>query len=109
MGMSMTGGFFNRLFSGGAHVNPADGLVEVGDRFFQVGMGTTVWVVERECSQGTCNIKHVVIHRHGSFPDSKIISVDTLLDASMYRRDRRDHDVITPSVHSRRKLDRPRV
>ena len=108
MGVMMTSGFFNRLFSGGAPANPADLNVEVGDRFFQVGMGTTVWVVERECSQGTCNIKHVVIHRYGTFPDSKIISVDTLLDNSMYRRDRRDHDLSNPSDHSRRKLDRPR-
>ena len=95
---------FRRIFGGGTP--PAtDKPVELGDRYFQVGMGKAVWVVERICESNNCDIQHVVIHRVGTFPDTKIISVSTLHNPTMYRLDRRVSDDPDGAKNKRRKTD----
>ncbi len=81
--------------------------IEVGDRFFQVGMGLTVWTVDRLFHTETCDIPHAVITRSGSCPDSKILSANTLGDTSLYRRDRREPNAINESRKTRRHQDPP--
>ncbi len=103
---------WQRFFGGSSSgAGLPDQTVDVGDRFFQVGMGPSVWTVERVCSPGSCKIPHVVITREGSFPDSKIISSLTLMDADKYRRDRRGPDAGTEEDEAknpgRRRTDRP--
>lgn len=84
-------------------------FVELGDRFYQVGMGSAVWTIERICETKNCDIPHVVIHRGGAFPSTKILSVVTLMDTSLYRRDRRDPERENQSEKRRRKDDPPKL
>ena len=81
--------------------------IQVGDRFFQVGMGPTVWVVERICVTETCKIPHAVITRAGAVPGSKIISTETLADSTLYRVDRRVGAGTADDDNRRRHSDPP--
>lgn len=94
----------------GLGVNGAGGRsteVEVGDRFYQSGMGPSVWTVERICTPEACDIQHVVIARGGSFPDNKVVSAMTLQDTSLYRRERRDPVFSNETENRRRHMDPP--
>lgn len=81
------------------------GEIEIGDSFIQVGMGPSVWVVERFCSPKACEIPHVVITREGTTAGSKIISAATLADASLYRMDRRSAVAENETDSRRRRTD----
>ncbi len=82
-------------------------IVEVGDRFYQSGMGPSVWTVERICTPEACDIQHVVIARGGPFPDNKVVSAMTLQDTSLYRRERRDPVFNNETENRRRHMDPP--
>lgn len=103
-------GLLKRMFDHSPDV-PAQESVAVGDRFFQVGMGNCVWTVVRICARGQTRMDHAVIERTGSFPDSKILSVNTLLNPSLYRPDRRGGSDGPPpaGVEGRRKSDPVRL
>ena len=82
-------------------------IVEVGDRFYQSGMGPSIWTVERICTPKACDIQHVVITRSGPFPDNKVVSAMTLQNTSLYRRERRDPVFNNETENRRRHMDPP--
>lgn len=103
-----TGGIIGRflLRSGPPHLSAH--TVEQGDRFFQIGAGSACWAVDRIYSAQICQIPHAVISRGGSFPETKVLSVPTLQDASLYRADRRNGDREHKTGKCRRIDDPPR-
>lgn len=105
MTLSWAPEFFKRFRFAGDAGRGAE--IEIGDRFFQVGMGLSVWTVDRLCVTEACDIPHVVITRSGPCPDSKILSVQTLRDTSLYRRDRREPQIDNESGKARRYTDPP--
>jgi hypothetical protein len=100
--------FFRNLFGleGGA-AGAKSSEVEIGDRFFQSGMGPSVWTVERICTPEACDLQHVVISRGGPFPDSKVVSAVTLKNTNLYRRERRDPVFSNETENRRRHMDPP--
>lgn len=98
-------GLISRFFSS-SPPTPEEIKVEEGDCFFQVGMGSTVWVVERLCASNDSCIQHVVITRKGFLPGSKIISAITLVDTNLYRRDLRVNKSVGSNPKKRRCNDR---
>lgn len=101
-------GFWRRLL-GASHDVPlgATRPVEVGDRFYQLGPLGGIWVVDRICSAKACEIPHVIIERTGDIPESKMISVYTLLDTDKFRHDRRDPTIENDTPNRRRRTDPP--
>ncbi len=78
--------------------------VQIGDRYFQIGLANNVWQVERFCTPTMSDVPHVVLSRKGRIPDSKIISVEALLDGEEFRIDKRTcADNLTS--HRRRRRD----
>ena len=99
---------WKRMFGAAKHL-PGTALppVEVGDRFYQLGPLGGIWVVDRFCSRKACEIPHVIIERSGGLPESKMISLYTLLDSDKFRRDRRDPGAPNNSPFRRRRTDAP--
>ena len=97
---------FKRIFQGTKPATyPEMDLVEPGDRFYQIGMGQTAWVVERLYKSSICEIPHAVITKSGTFPQTKILSVMALLDTIVFRRDKREPGVQNKTDHQRRRSD----
>lgn len=92
LGLGTSGGLFRSVFGPGLSGSDDLESVKAGDRFYQTGQVPVVWQVERICAAGTFNEPHAVIVRKGTVLDSKTLSVQTLLDETQYRRNKRHPD-----------------
>jgi hypothetical protein len=95
---------FRRILGGVPGLDATHDAVKVGDRYFQIGISNTVWQIERFCTPSVSDVPHVMLTRQGHIPDSKIISVEALLNGEEFAIEQRLGEV-NPTAHRRRRRD----